>query len=432
MKLLIANGRVVDPANRLNHILDLLIVDGKIAKVGAKLFDMLPAAKDAQIIDASGKLVVPGLMDLHTHLREPGYEYKETVKTGTAAAAAGGFTTICVMPNTKPVNDNQSVTEFILDKAQKEGIVNVCPIGAITKESQGEELAEIAELKAAGCVAVSDDGRPVMNSEVMRRAMEYAKIFDLRVIDHCEDLSLSEGGVMHEGRISTQLGLKGIPAASEEVMVARDLILAEQTGAHLHLAHISTAGSVRMIREAKARSVRVTGEACPHHFTLTHEALMDFDANKKMNPPLRTKADVEAIIEGLRDGSLDAIATDHAPHAPEEKLQELESAPFGVIGLETAWPLAYALVTSGMLSLEEVVARLTIHPARIIKSDRGTLSEGVVADVTLIDPDETWVVDSGEFQSKSKNTPFMGWKMRGRVLKTIVGGKVVWSAVSKI
>jgi len=432
MKFLIANGRIVDPANRLNHLLDLLIVDGKISKVGAKLSDALGAAKDAQIIDASGKLVVPGLIDLHTHLREPGYEYKETIKTGTASAAAGGFTTICVMPNTKPVNDNQSVTEFILDKAQKEGMVNVCPIGAITKGSLGQELAEIAELKAAGCVGISDDGRPVMNSEVMRRAMEYAKTFDLPVIDHCEDLSLSDGGVMHEGRISTQLGLKGIPMASEEVMVARDLILAEQTGAHLHLAHISTAGSVRMIREAKARSLRVTAEACPHHFTLTHEALMDFDGNKKMNPPLRTKADVEAIIEGLRDGTLDAIATDHAPHAPEEKLQEFESAPFGVIGLETAWPLAYALVTSGMLSLEEVVARLTVNPARIIKCDRGTLSEGAVADVTLIDPDETWVVDPGELQSKSKNTPFAGWKMRGRVLKTIVGGKVVWSAVSKI
>jgi dihydroorotase len=431
MKLLIVNGRVVDPANRLDNILDLLIVDGKITRVGAKLLDTLPTTKDAQIIDASGKLVVPGLMDLHTHLREPGYEYKETVKTGTAAAAAGGFTTICVMPNTNPVNDNQSVTEFILEKAQKEGIVNVCPIGAITKRSQGQELAEIAELKMAGCVAISDDGRPVMNSEVMRRAMEYAKTFDLPVIDHCEDLNLSEGGVMHEGHISTQLGLKGIPSASEEVMVARDLILAEQTGAHLHLAHISTAGSVRMIREAKARSLRVTAEACPHHFTLTHEALMDFDANKKMNPPLRTKADVEAIIEGLRDGTLDAIATDHAPHAPEEKLQELESAPFGVIGLETAWPLSYALVTSGALPLEIMVARLTINPARIIQSDRGTLSEGAMADVTIIDPEETWVVDSGELQSKSKNTPFVGWKMKGRAIKTIVGGKVVWTAVSK-
>jgi dihydroorotase len=432
MKLLITNGRMVDPANRLNNILDLLIVDGKIAKVGAKLLESLGTAKDSQIIDASGKLVLPGLIDLHTHLREPGFEYKETIKTGTAAAAAGGFTTICVMPNTNPVNDNQSVTEFIMDKARKEGMVNVCPIGAITKGSLGQELAEIAELKAAGCVAVSDDGRPVMNSEMMRRAMEYAKTFDLPVIDHCEDLSLSEGGVMHEGRISTQLGLKGIPAASEEVIVARDLILAQQTGAHLHLAHISTSGSVRMIREAKTRFLRVTAEACPHHFTLTHEALMEFDANKKMNPPLRTKADVEAVIQGLRDGTLDAVATDHAPHAPEEKLQELESAPFGIIGLETAWPLAYALVTTGMLSLEEVVAKLTVNAARIIKSDRGTLSEGAVADVTIIDPDETWVVDSDELQSKSRNTPFVGWKMKGRVQKTIVGGKMVWSAVSKI
>jgi dihydroorotase len=431
MRLLIANGRVVDPANRLNTVLDLLIVDGKVAKLGAKLSETYEGAKDAQVMDAAGKLVVPGFIDLHTHLREPGYEYKETIKTGTAAAAAGGFTTICVMPNTHPVNDNQSVTEFILDKARKEGIVNVCPIGAITKGSNGLELAEIAELREAGCVAISDDGRPVMNSEVMRRAMEYAKTFDLPVIDHCEDLTLSEGGAMHEGRISTELGLRGIPAAAEEVMVARDLILAQQTGVHLHLAHVSTAGSVRMIKEAKARGLKITAEACPHHFTLTHETLKDFDGNKKMNPPLRAKADVDAIIEGLRDGTLDAIATDHAPHATEEKLQEFESAPFGVVGLETAWPLAYALVGSGMLTLEEVVAKLTIHPAAIIKSNRGTLSEGAIADVTLIDPDETWVVDPAEFLSKSKNTPFTGWKMKGRILKTIVGGKVVWSAISR-
>jgi dihydroorotase len=431
MRLLIANGKVVDPASRLNTILDLLIVDGKIAKVGAKLSETYEGAKDVQVIDAYGKLVVPGLIDLHTHLREPGYEYKETIKTGTAAAAAGGFTTICVMPNTNPVNDQQSVTEFILDKARKEGIVNVCPIGAITKGSKGQELAEIAELREAGCVAISDDGRPVMSSEVMRRAMEYAKTFDLPVIDHCEDLTLSEGGSMHEGRISTELGLKGIPAASEEVMVARDLILAQQTGAHLHLAHISTAGSVRMIRQAKARGLEVTAEACPHHFTLTHETLIDFDSNKKMNPPLRTQADVDAVIEGLRDGTLDAIATDHAPHATEEKLQEFESAPFGIIGLETAWPLAYGLVELGALTLEEVVAKLTIHPARIIKSNRGTLSEGAVADATIIDPEEIWVVEPAQLLSKSKNTPFGGWKMKSRVLKTIVGGQVVWSARSK-
>lgn len=428
MQLLIANGRLVDPANQLNAFLDLLIIDGKIAKVGAELSATIAGSKEIQVIDASGKLVVPGFIDLHTHLREPGYEYKETIKTGTAAAAAGGFTTLCAMPNTNPVNDNQAVTEFILDKARKEGIVNVRPIGAITKGSKGQELAEIAELHAAGCVAISDDGHPVVNSEVMRRAMEYASAFDLPVIDHCEDLSLSEGGMMHEGRISTELGLRGIPSAAEEVMVARDLILAEQTGAHLHLPHVSTAGAVRMIREAKARSLRVTAEACPHHFTLTHEAVRDFDTNKKMNPPLRTKADVDAVIEGLRDGTLDAIATDHAPHAPEEKLQEFESAPFGVIGLETAWPLAYGLVLSGMLTLDQVVAKLTIYPAKIFKMDRGTLSENAAGDVTIIDPDETWTVDPGKFLSRSRNTPFAGWKMKGRVLKTIVGGQVVWSA----
>lgn len=427
MKLLITNGRVVDPANRLNTVLDLLIVDGKILKVGPKLLLTDPRAKDAQVIDASGRLVVPGFVDLHTHLREPGYEYKETIRTGTAAAAAGGFTTVCVMPNTNPVNDNQSVTEFILDKARKEGCVNVRPIGAITKGSRGEELAEISDLKLAGCVGVSDDGCPVMNSEVMRRAMEYAGTFDLPVIDHCEDLNLSRGGSMHEGKISTELGLRGIPAAAEEVMVARDLILAEQTGTHLHLAHVSTAGSVRMIREAKARSVRVTAEVCPHHFTLTHEALREFDANKKMNPPLRTKVDVDALIEGLQDGTLDAIATDHAPHAPEEKLQEFETAPCGVVGLETAWPLAYGLVAAGMMTLEEIVAKLTINPARIIKIDRGTLSEGSVADVTLIDPEATWIVDPEQLRSKSRNTPFAGWKMKGRVVKTLVSGEVVWS-----
>ena len=431
MRLLIANGQLVDPANQLNTFMDLLIVDGKIAKVGAKLSMAGAGSKDVQVIDASGKLVVPGFIDLHTHLREPGYENKETIRTGTAAGAAGGFTTLCAMPNTHPVNDNQSVTEFILDKARKEGIINVRPIGAITKGSKGQELAEIAELREAGCVAISDDGQPVMNSEVMRRAMEYARAFDLPVIDHCEDLTLSEGGMIHEGRISTELGLSGIPAAAEEVMVARDLILAEQTGGHLHLAHISTAGAVRMIREAKTRSVRVTAEACPHHFTLTHEAVIDFDTNKKMNPPLRTKADVDAVIEGLRDGTLDAIATDHAPHAPEEKLQEFETAPFGVIGLETAWPLAYGLVLSGMLTLEQVLAKLTIQPAKIIRIDRGTLSEGAVADVTIIDPDETWTVDPSEFLSKSRNTPFTGWKMRGRVIKTLVSGKGVWSANSR-
>ena len=426
MRILIVDGQVVDPANKVNAVSDLLIEDGRIIRVGGKTGKEERGGPDTQVIDASGKLVLPGFVDLHAHVREPGEEHKETIRTATASAAAGGFTTICVMPNTHPVNDNQSVTEFILEKARKEGVVNVLPIGAITKGSLGEELAEIAELKQAGCVAISDDGRPVSSSLIMRRALEYAKTFGLPVIDHCEDPDLAAGGVMHEGQISTELGLMGIPSASEEVMVARNLILAEKTAAHIHLAHISTAGSVRMIREAKSRGVFVTAEACPHHFTLTHEVLRDFDTHQKMNPPLRTRADVGEVIEGLRDGTLDAIATDHAPHAVQEKLQDFDSAPFGIIGLETAWSLSYELVLSGFLSLDQVVAALTFQPARVIRSDRGTLSVGAVADLVIADPEETWTVDPKALQSKSRNTPFAGWKMRSRVLRTLVSGKTVW------
>lgn len=427
MRTLIAKGTVIDPANKVHKTLDLLIENGKIARTGGDLLSRLRDQRGMEVIDASGKWIFPGFVDLHAHLREPGQEYKETIRTGTEAAAAGGFTTICAMPNTQPVNDNQAVTEFILDKARVEGVVNVLPIGAVTKGSLGKELAEIAELRQAGCVAVSDDGRPVGDSRIMRRALEYAKTFGLPVIDHCEDPSLSAGGAMHEGAVSTELGLAGIPAAAEEVMVARDLILAEQVNAHIHLAHISTAGSVRLIREAKARGVRVTAEVCPHHFTLTHEAVRGFDANYKMNPPLRGKRDMEALIEGLKDETLDAVATDHAPHAPEEKLQDFASAPCGVIGLETAWPLAYELVLSGFLSLDQAVSALTCRPARIIGSDRGTLSVGAPADVAIVDPEGAWTVDPKAFRSRSRNTPFAGWKMRSRVVRTLVGGKTVWS-----
>jgi len=425
--VVIRGGHVIDPG-RVNGPADVLIEDGKIVAVGRDL--AVPACRGGvpTIIDATGKLVLPGFVDLHVHLREPGYEYKETVKTGTASAVAGGFTSVCCMPNTNPINDNQAVTEFIRDQARAAGQATVFPIGAITKGSEGKELAEIGELRDAGCVAISDDGRPVMNSHVMRRAMEYALAFDLPVVDHCEDLYLSEGGCMNEGVVSTQLGLPGIPAAAEEVMVARDLALAELTGARLHLAHLSTAGSVRLVRDAKARGLRVTAEACPHHFALTEEAVRGFNTHAKMNPPLRTWSDVQALKDGLRDGTIDAIATDHAPHAVQDKQCEFVDAPFGVVGLETALPLTLALVDEGILPLEAAVAKLTSEPARAFRLSKGSLALGADADVVVVDPQETWAVDPEQFFSKSRNTPFAGWKMKGRVRVTVMGGRVLYEA----
>ncbi|MFZ5877237.1 MAG: dihydroorotase [Nitrospirota bacterium] len=422
--LLIRGGRVIDPASKLDAVCDIEIVDGKIEACGTGL---KPSPK-TDSFNATGLVVCPGLIDLHTHVREPGYEYKETIKTATAAAAAGGFTTVFAMPNTNPINDTRAVTELVLDAARREGSVNVKPVGAITKGSKGEELAEIGELVEAGCLAISDDGKPVTSSLLMRRALEYALAFNVPVIDHCEDLCLSSGGVMHEGKVSTMLGLKGVPAAAETVMVARDLALAELTGGRLHLAHMSCAASVRMIREAKTRGVRVTAEACPHHFSLTDEAVIGFQADAKMNPPLRTREDVLAVIEGLADGTIDAIATDHAPHAPEEKSWPIAEAPFGVVGLETALPLSLALTADNRLSLPQVIALLTAKPATVMGIDRGSLRVGAVADVTIFDPAAEWVVDPAAFRSKSRNTPFAGWKVRGRVIKTIVGGKVVYDA----
>ncbi len=423
MTILIKGGTVIDPG-RVNGPADVLIEDGKIAAVGPKL----TAPADAKVIDATGKMVLPGFIDLHVHFREPGFEYKETIQSGTAAAVAGGFTTVCCMPNTNPVNDNQSITEFILDKARAAGNANVLPIGAITKGSEGKELAEIGDLHRAGCVAISDDGLPVTNSLVMRRAMEYAIAFDVPVVDHCEDLHLSEGGCMNEGLVSTQLGLAGMPAAAEDIMVARNLALAELTGARLHLAHLSTAGSVRMVREAKARGITVTSEACPHHFTLTEEAVCGYNTHAKMNPPLRTGADVQAIKEGLRDGTIDVIATDHAPHAMQEKQQEFAAAPNGIVGLETAWPLTLTLVEEGVLSLEAAVAKLTTEPARAFSLKKGTLAPGADADVVITDLQESWEVDPARFRSKSRNTPFAGWKVKGRVTTTLVGGRIVYEA----
>jgi dihydroorotase len=421
MKQLIRNGRIIDPANHFDAVADLLIENGKIVRIGQRL------SNHATVIDAKNRWVLPGLVDIHTHLREPGFEYKETIRTGTWSAAAGGFTSICCMPNTNPVNDNGAVTQLILDRAKKEGHVHVHPIGAITKGSLGQELAEIGELVAAGCRAVSDDGMPVNNSEIMRRALEYSKIFDIPVINHCEDAELANRGVVNEGLLSMELGLRGIPVVAEEVMVARDLLLAEYTGGFLHLAHVSTAGSVRMISEAKKRGVRVSAEAAPHHFTLTEEAVRDYNTFAKVNPPLRTQEDVQAIRQGLADGTIDAIATDHAPHTEDEKRCEFDRAPFGMVGLETALPLVLGLVEEGVLILEQAVAKLTVEPARIMRLDKGHLGVGADADITIIDPENRWVVEPEKLHSKSKNTPFAGFKMTGRVVLTIVDGRVVYS-----
>jgi len=419
--LLIRHGRVLDPG-RTTGATDVLIKDGKIAEVGRDL----TVATGTDVMDAGGKWVWPGFVDLHVHLREPGFEYKETIPTGTAAAAAGGFTSICCMPNTNPVNDTKAVTEFILDRARMANSVHVFPIGAITKGSDGKELAEYGDLKSAGCVAVSDDGKPVMNGLVMRRALEYARAFDLPVVDHCECQHLFEGGVAHEGLVAAELGLQGIPSAAEDVMVARDIELAALTAGRLHVAHVSTAGSVRLIREAKARGLRVTAEACPHHFILTEEAIRDFNTNAKMNPPLRTPKDVEAIKAGLKDGTIDAIATDHAPHAVYEKQREFENAPFGIVGLETALGLSLLLVEEGVLTLEQMVRALTTGPASAFGLAKGTLSVGADADVVIVDPAAQWVVNPDTFRSKGRNTPFGGWKLKGQVVSTLVGGRAVY------
>jgi dihydroorotase len=419
MNILIKNGRVIDPANNIDEKLDILLSGGKIARL---VKPGSSSADGADSIDASGKLVVPGLIDMHVHLREPGFEYKETIATGTAAAQAGGFTSVCCMPNTNPVNDNRSVTEFILARAGK-AAARVFPLGAITKGSKGEELAEMGELHAAGCVAVSDDGKPLMNASVMRRAMEYSRIFDMLVVSHCEDAVLSGKGVMNEGVVSTELGLRGIPQAAEDVMTARDIALAELTGGRLHIAHVSTAGSVRLVRDAKARGIRVTAETCPHYFSLTEEAVRGYNTLAKMNPPLRTTEDVAAIKEGLRDGTIDAIATDHAPHAPDEKSGEFDYAPFGIVGLETALGLTMKLVNENILTLADAVRKLSLNPATIMKLGKGTLSLGADADITIIDPGLEWTVDASQFKSKSKNTPFNGWKLKGKAIQTIVQGK---------
>lgn len=422
MGLVIQGGRLIDPKNKIDQVMNLVIEGDRVAQVSSKPVDL----KGREVIDAKGMIISPGFIDLHVHLRDPGQEYKEDIRSGTESAAAGGFTSVCCMPNTRPVNDNETVTQYIIEKAKREGFVHVLPVGAITKGSQGQELAEIGKLKEAGCVALSDDGWPVMNSEMMRRALEYAKSFDLVVMPHCEDKHLSEGGVMNEGRSSTEMGLRGIPCQAEEIMIARDILLADLTKSRVHFAHISSEGGVRLIREAKARGIPVTAETCPHYFSLTDEATIGYNTNAKMNPPLRGLKDREAVKSGLRDGTIDAISTDHAPHSPEEKEQEFDKAPFGIIGLETVLPLSLALEREGVISLQQMIGLLTYQPANILKIKKGSLEEGAFADITLFDPLAEWVLDSGQLKSKSRNTPFNGWKMNGQVRYTIVSGKVVY------
>lgn len=421
MKLLIKGGRLLDPANGIDDQLDLLIEKGAVAAIGTDL-----DSSDAQIIDATNRLVVPGLIDIHVHLREPGYEYKEDIQSGVSAAVAGGFTSVACMPNTDPVNDNKTVTNYICQKAAEAGLANVFPVGSITKGLKGESLSEMGQLREAGCVAVTDDGRPVDDGEIMRRAMEYASSFDLPVISHAEDLSVVAGGVMNDGFVATELGLKGIPWVAEDAMVARDVMLAEFTGAHLHIAHVSTRGAVEIIRAAQKRGVAVTAEVTPHHFTLTEDAVRGYDTNAKMNPPLRSAEDVAAVREGLADGTIGVIATDHAPHHRDEKNVEFNIALNGIVGLETALPLTLNLVDEGVLSLSEAIARLTSGPAQALNLSRGALAVGDIADVTIIDPEYKWTLEADKLTSKSKNTPFDGWSFKGAVTKTLVGGKTVY------
>ncbi len=425
--ILISNCRIVDPSQNLDKGTNILIKNNKIHDFPRNIDD-LKGRKDIEIINADGFIVSPGFIDLHVHLREPGYEYKETIKTGCLSAAAGGFTSIVCMPNTNPINDNASVTEFIMLKARTEGMINVFPVGAITKDEKGEALANIGEMYEAGCVAISDDGMPVMNSKIMRLAMEYVRAFDIPVFSHSEDINLSSNGVMNEGKASTMLGLRGIPSASEDIMVARDIRLAELTGAHLHILHVSTAGSVEMVRDAKRKGINVTCEVTPHHFTLTEEAIPTSFTMAKMNPPLRTMHDIEAIYEGLSDNTIDAIATDHAPHSEDEKKVEFDLSPFGIVGLETALPLSLTLVEKGIITLNQLITKLTYIPSDIAKLNKGTLKKGSVADIAIFDPGEEVIIDRNNFLSKGRNSPFDGWNLKGRVKYTISNGKIAYKA----
>lgn len=448
--LLLTGGRVIDPASRLDQKADVLIASGKIAAIGRDAASKAPA--DIERLDVADLVVCPGLIDLHVHLREPGQTAKETIATGTAAAARGGFTSVVCMPNTSPTIDNSGTVALIRERGAKQGLVNVFVTGAITKGIAGEELAPIGSLKRAGVVAITDDGHCVQNNEVMRRALEYAKMFDLPVMDHCQDYSLVTDGVMHEGYWSTALGLRGWPAAGEEMIVARNILLAEMTGARVHCQHISTAGSVKLLRDAKRRGVPISGEACPHHFTLTDVAISGserfwatdgqglfgnnserpswpaYDTNFKMNPPLRSGRDREAVLEGIVDGTLEIICSDHAPHCDYEKAVEFDTAPFGITGLETEFPLSLMqLYHSKRLGLSELISKFTTAPARLLGLAKGTLSVGADADVTIFDPDHEWRFDKTQSASKSENSPFDGWRLKGKAVATIVSGRKVWT-----
>ncbi|MFC1571119.1 dihydroorotase [Candidatus Margulisiibacteriota bacterium] len=420
--LLIRNGRVVDPAANLDGARDVLIVDGKIASIKPKI---PPSKSKAQIIDAKGMLVLPGLIDMHAHLRDPGRPDKETIASGTRAAARGGFTTVCCMANTTPPIDNPAVVKYVRNKAETEGVVTVFPIGAVTRGLKGEVLTEMGLMLEEGAIAFSDDGQPLMKADIMRKALEYARQFAVPIISHCEDKNLSRGGAMNESALSTAIGLPGIPALSEEAMVAREIKLAQEFG-RVHIAHVSSAGSVDLIRQAKRKGLPVTCETCPHYFSLTEEAVREYDTNAKVNPPLKSQKDVKAIIKGLKDGIIDVIATDHAPHNIEEKNVEFNQAAFGLVGLETALALVITnLVNTKILPLKKAIAKLTSIPAKILNLNKGTLKVGSDADIIIVDPKAKWTVDPAQFASKSKNTPFSGWKLTGKVLYTVVGGKVV-------
>jgi dihydroorotase len=420
----ITNGRLIDPSQGIDQVTDLWIRGETILGVGPQ-----SGTQVDRVIDAQDKIVCPGLIDMHVHLREPGREEDETIATGTAAALAGGVTSVACMPNTEPALDSQAAAEFVYLQAARAGNANVFPVGAITKGRQGQELAEIGGLVEGGAVAFTDDGSPVVSAEIMRRALEYCRMFNKAVLSHAEDLELTRDGVMHEGFESMRLGLRGMPAAAEEVMVHRDITLAELTGGRLHILHVSTAGSVELIRQARRRGVHVSGEATPHHFTLTDKCLRTFDSNYKMAPPLRTEQDVQAVIAGLKDGTLEVIATDHAPHAPEKKMRELDQAPNGIIGLETLVPICVmSLIEPGHLTWPQLIEKLTTNPARVLGIDRGTLKPGAKADVTIIDPKAEWAIDPNLFRSKSRNCPFAGWKVRGRAHAVLLNGEVKYAA----